>query len=170
MRRVAGRQLGEEEVHAIVEAKEARYLEVYRDRVAEVPGAVAFVRRLRAAGVRLALATAAPAPNRALALEGLGLEGAFDWIQGPEGIARGKPAPDIFLAAASGLGVAPRECVVFEDALNGVLGALAAGMYAVGVASICTREELAAVGAHWAVDDFRALPQDLLELLLPAGP
>jgi len=161
VRRISPRPLDASEVRAVVDAKEARYLETYRDHVTEVPGAVALVRRLRGAGVPIALATAAPGPNRALALDGLGLSDAFDWIQGPEGIARGKPAPDIFLAAAAGLGVAPGDCIVFEDALNGVRAALAAGMRAVGVTTICTREELASVGSHWVLDDFHTLPADL---------
>jgi HAD superfamily hydrolase (TIGR01509 family) len=167
VRRIAPRPLSDHEVQAIVAAKEARYLEVYRHRVAEVPGAVALVRRLRAAGVRLALATAAPAANRALALDGLGLSDAFHFVQGPEGIALGKPAPDIFLAAAAGLGAAPGDCIVFEDALNGVRAALAAGMRAVGVATLCTPQELAEVGSHWVIEDFRGLPPALERALAP---
>jgi beta-phosphoglucomutase-like phosphatase (HAD superfamily) len=49
-------------------------------------------------------------------------------------VARGKPAPDLFLAAASALGVAPCECVVIEDAPAGVSAANAAGMTSLGLA------------------------------------
>jgi beta-phosphoglucomutase len=63
--------------------------------------------------VRLALATAAPEANRAFVLAGLGLEAAFEVIQGREGIGRGKPAPDIYLAAAARLGLAGGECLAF---------------------------------------------------------
>lgn len=52
--------------------------------------------------------------------------------------ARGKPAPDVFLAAAAGLGVAPETCVVFEDSPHGVKGAKSAGMRAVAVPTIFT--------------------------------
>jgi beta-phosphoglucomutase len=160
--RIVGHHVAQEEVTALVEAKEARYREIYRTRVAEVPGCVAFLRRLKAAGVPRALATAAPAPNRALALDGLGITADFDRVVGPEGGVRGKPAPDIFLAAAAALGVAPETCVVFEDAVNGIVAARAAGMRAVGVATVFAQEELRAAGAHFAVDDFRALPAELL--------
>jgi pseudouridine-5'-monophosphatase len=49
------------------------------------------------------------------------------------GVARGKPAPDIFLVAADALGARPEECVVIEDAPNGVAAAIAAGMRVVGL-------------------------------------
>jgi len=162
---VVGHAVPLETVNALVEAKERRYREIYRTRVAEVPGCVAFLRRLRAAGVPCALATAAPAENRALALDGLGIHDLFDRVVGPEGIARGKPAPDIFLAAARALEVAPADCVVFEDARNGVLAALAGGMRAVGIATAFTQDELRAAGAHFTADDFRALPAGLLAAL-----
>lgn len=161
---IVGHPLPAERVRALAEAKEARYREVYRPRVAEVPGCVAFLRRLEAAGVRRALATAAPAENRALAIDGLGIAGLFDRVVGPEGIARGKPAPDIFLAAAAALGVSPERCVVFEDALNGIAAARAAGMRAVGVTTAFTLRELREAGAHFVVEDFRALPAELLGL------
>lgn len=161
---IVGHPVPAAQVDALVEAKEARYREIYRTQVAEVPGCVAFLGRLEAAGVRRALATAAPAENRALALDGLGIGGLFDRVVGPEGIARGKPAPDIFLAAAAALGVAPADCVVFEDAVNGVLAARAGGMRAVGVATAFTQEELRAAGAHFTMRDFREIPPELAEV------
>jgi HAD superfamily hydrolase (TIGR01509 family) len=161
---IVGHALPAETVRAIVEAKEARYREVYRTRVTEVSGAVAFLRRLRAAGTKVALATAAPALNRALVLEGLGITGDFDQVVGPEGVKRGKPAPDIFLATAAALDVAPERCVVFEDALNGIVAARAAGMRAVGIATAFSQDELHGAGAEWAADDFRSLPAGLLAL------
>ncbi len=165
IQRITGRRMDRAEVQALVEGKESRYREIYRSRVAEVPGCVAFIGRLRRAGVPLALATSAPEENRALALTGLGLDGAFDRIVGPEGVAHGKPAPDIFLAAAAALGREPASCIVFEDAVNGILAALAAGMRAVGVATVFSVEDLAKAGARWVVDDYRALPADLLAAL-----
>lgn len=163
--RVVGRPLEPALVQRLAEEKEARYREVYRGQVAEVPGVVAFLGRLRSAGVPLALATSAPRENRELALDGLGLSGAFDQVVGIEDVQRGKPAPDIFLAAAARLGVAPAECIVFEDALTGLEAAHAAGMRVAGIATAFTREELRRAGAAWTADDFHSLPLDLLGAL-----
>lgn len=64
-----------------------------------------------------------------------------------------KPAPDIFLKAASLAGVSPEKCVVCEDALSGIRAAKAAGMYAVGVTGSFSREELYFAGADTVTDD-----------------
>jgi HAD superfamily hydrolase (TIGR01509 family) len=165
MAAVVGHSVPAETVREIVEVKESRYRELYRPQVKEVPGAVAFLRRLRAAGVKVALATSANAPNRALVLDGLGITGDFDRVVGAEGVARGKPAPDIFLAAAAALGVAPERCLVFEDAVNGIVAARAAGMRSVGIATSFTQDELRQGGADWTAEDFHALPGGVLEAL-----
>lgn len=76
---------------------------------------------------------------------------------------RGKPEPDIFLAAARLLGVGPEECLVFEDAENGVRAARAAGMRVIGVTTNVKADALRAAGAMRTVADFTEL--DLDELL-----
>lgn len=162
---VVGRALDPELVRRLSDEKEARYREVYRGQVAEVPGVVAFLGRLRSAGVPLALATSAPRENRELALDGLGLARAFDQVIGIEDVKRGKPAPDLFLTAAARLGVAADRCIVFEDALTGLQAAHAAGMRVAGIATAFSRDELTEAGAAWVADDFHSLPHDLLDEL-----
>lgn len=56
-----------------------------------------------------------------------GLEGQFDVLLSTSQVARGKPAPDVFLEAARQLGLRPEECYVFEDGINGVKAGIAAG-------------------------------------------
>ncbi|MGB6726896.1 MAG: HAD family phosphatase, partial [Terracidiphilus sp.] len=63
----------------------------------------------------------------------VGLLHRFLVIVGSEDYARAKPAPDVFLAGASRLGVPPQDCLVFEDAPIGIEGAIAAGMAAVRI-------------------------------------
>jgi HAD superfamily hydrolase (TIGR01509 family) len=65
----------------------------------------------------------------------LGLLDKFDLIVGAEDYARSKPAPDAFLTAAAILGVAPADCLVFEDTALGIQAASAAGMASVKVPS-----------------------------------
>jgi beta-phosphoglucomutase len=66
-------------------------------------------------------------------LESLGITGKFDYVVDAATIARGKPDPEIFLRAASELGVDPVDCVGVEDAVAGVTAIKAAGMFAIGV-------------------------------------
>ena len=79
-------------------------------------------------------------------------------------VARGKPAPDLFLYAAARMGAAPERCVVIEDSVPGVMAAVAAGMSVIGFvgASHCRPDEAARLAAHGAarvIDDMtRLLP------------
>jgi beta-phosphoglucomutase family hydrolase len=66
-------------------------------------------------------------------LAAVGLEGMFDCVVGADDVARGKPAPDIFLKAAERLGLPPAECVVYEDGNLGIEAATAAGMQVIDV-------------------------------------
>ena len=65
----------------------------------------------------------------------VGLLDRFELLVGHEDYTRSKPAPDAFLIAAERLGVAPGECLVFEDTAMGIAGATAAGMASVRVPS-----------------------------------
>jgi HAD superfamily hydrolase (TIGR01509 family) len=67
-------------------------------------------------------------------------------------VPRGKPAPDLFLHAAARMGVMPARCVVIEDSVPGVMGAVAAGMSVIGFvgASHCRSDDAARLAAHGA--------------------
>jgi HAD superfamily hydrolase (TIGR01509 family) len=97
-----------------------------------MPGAVAAVRRL-GARFPLALVTGSSREEATQALRHLGLEDAFPVRFASEDYARGKPAPDGYLAAARALGVEPRGCVVLEDSAAGIAAARAAAMTVIAV-------------------------------------
>ncbi|WP_345255636.1 HAD family phosphatase [Flaviaesturariibacter amylovorans] len=97
-----------------------------------VAGVAPLIRKLRAQGYRLAIASSSLRRNIDLVLERLCLADAFEAIVSGEEVQHGKPAPDIFLEAARRLGLDPAECVVIEDSRNGVAAARAAGILCVG--------------------------------------
>jgi beta-phosphoglucomutase len=76
----------------------------------------------------VAVATSAPAANVEHTLRELGLADLLPLVARGDQVARGKPFPDVFLAAAGRVDVAPAECLAFEDAPIGVEAAVAAGM------------------------------------------
>ena len=98
-----------------------------------LPGVRPFVNMLRALGFKTAVASASK--NARAVLRSTELFDAFDAIVDGTNVTRAKPDPEIFLKAAAGCGVAPENCVVFEDARSGIEGALAAGMTAIGIGS-----------------------------------
>jgi HAD superfamily hydrolase (TIGR01509 family) len=109
---------------AIVAALVERYAS---EPVPLVPGAPAAAAAI-ATRVPTAIASSAhPAVIRA-AVAAAGLGSVFATIVSSDDVARGKPAPDVYLEAARRLGVAPAACLVIEDSRNGVLAGRAAGM------------------------------------------
>lgn len=163
-----GRPVAPDEVERIAEEKENHYRTLYRPHLKLHRGAAAFIQRLKEAHVPAAIATAAPQGNRDLVLDGLGLRPLFASIVGAEQVTRGKPAPDIFLAAAKALGVAPTECLAFEDAVLGIMSAREAGMTVVGLTTAAPEADLRKAGAHWVVQDFTQLPPALEQRLFSA--
>ncbi len=159
--RLLGREVPRSVIEELGREKEELYRTLYRPHLAPVAGAEALFARLRARGVKLAVASSAPPENRAMVLDGLGWNDTFDVVVASEGL-RGKPAPDIFLAAAERLGVEPRACLAFEDAVNGVVAARAAGMMVVGVTTNVPAEALREAGAAETIADFTALQLDEL--------
>ena len=115
------------------------------------PGAREALEQCRAAGLGIALASASR--NAPLLIDRMQVADLFDTIIDPAGLAAGKPAPDIFLAAADALGAAPSEMLGVEDAPAGVEAIHAAGMKSLGVGARAALPE-----ADWiipAIADFR---------------
>jgi HAD superfamily hydrolase (TIGR01509 family) len=103
------------------------------------PGVPEVLERLSQRSYRLALASSALRPVIDARLAALGVAEHFPVIVSALDVARGKPAPDVFLAAAARLGVPPDRCLVVEDSRNGLLAAKAAGMRCAVVPSPATR-------------------------------
>ena len=123
-------------------------LEVFDD-------ALETVRDVRSAGVAVAVASSSPRERLDRTLRRAGLAGTFAVTVAGDEVARGKPAPDMFLAAAARLGAAPARCVVVEDTGPGVAAALAAGMRTIGVARPGASPP-ALAGAHAVVERLSA--------------
>jgi HAD superfamily hydrolase (TIGR01509 family) len=104
-----------------------RMLARYRERLPLIDGAVAAVERL-AARWPLAVASSSNREIIDAALEASGLERYFRATVSSEEVARGKPAPDVYLEAARRLGVEPGRCAAIEDSHNGIRSAKAAGL------------------------------------------
>jgi beta-phosphoglucomutase len=105
-----------------------------------VPGIADFLSRANSlasggGGVPVALATNAEPANVDFVLDGTNLRRWFQAIVDGSQVRNPKPAPDVYLAAGARLGVAPRNCIVFEDSPTGIAAARAADMRVVGILS-----------------------------------
>jgi HAD superfamily hydrolase (TIGR01509 family) len=104
----------------------------YQAHLPLLPGAVEAVRELSARWP-LAIASSAPKSLIEAVLDASGLRSAFAAAVSSEEVPRGKPAPDVYLAAAARLGVPPTACAAVEDSSNGLRSAAAAGLAVIAV-------------------------------------
>jgi HAD superfamily hydrolase (TIGR01509 family) len=127
----------------------ARVYEIYfgliSGRLTAFPGVHDLLEQLKAQQVRLAVGSCADRIKIEANLEAIEVEPAwFHAIVAGDDVQNMKPAPDIYLAAAEKLGVAPKSCCVIEDSINGIRAARTAGMRCVAVAQSFAASELQA--------------------------
>jgi HAD superfamily hydrolase (TIGR01509 family) len=111
-------------------------LEEVAEGIEPMPGVVALLSALRAAAVPVGLVSNSRRGFVERGLRAAGLDGAFAVIVTAEEVARPKPAPDAYVAAAVALGAAPSECAVLEDSPTGLAAGRAAGALTIGVPSV----------------------------------
>ena len=134
LRQWLGEKATPELIQRIGNAKERLYRKLVREYgIAPLPGALEWVDLLHRQGWGQAIASAAPRANVETILDVLQASRCFQAIVSADDVHRGKPDPEVFLIAATKLGVASARCIVVEDALHGVEAARAAGMKSIGV-------------------------------------
>jgi beta-phosphoglucomutase len=149
------RQYSETQLQEMMERKNRYYVDLIHNMTKGdlLPGALALLDELRAAGIKIALGSASK--NAQTVIEKLGISDRIDVIADGYSVKQPKPAPDLFLFAARELGLEPQQCVVVEDAAAGIEAALAAGMLAVGLGPAERVGEAHIVlpslaGVHWS--------------------
>jgi HAD superfamily hydrolase (TIGR01509 family) len=114
---------------------QARIVAALAEEAVAIPGAVEAVKAVAAMGLDWRIASNSSHPEMAAKFHRLGIaELVAGRVHSFTDVAQGKPAPDLFLAAAAASRVLPAECVVIEDSLPGVRAAVAAGMDCLGFA------------------------------------
>lgn len=126
-----------------------------------VPGILALLDRLEAAGIPFAVGSNGTPEKMRITLGRHGLIPRFRAVLSGQALRRPKPAPDVYLAAAAACGAAPTDCVVVEDSPTGARAGLAAGARVIGLAphgpDTAPARQLAALGVP-VVTDIAALP------------
>jgi len=122
-----------EEQHELATRKNEWYVDMIHHMTPEeiLPGAKELLNSLRAAGIKTALGSASK--NAGVILDKVGILPLFDAVIDGNMVSASKPDPEVFLKGAEALGVAPAQCIVFEDAIAGVEAGKAGGMKVVGI-------------------------------------
>jgi len=170
-RGVLGKLLGQEPEPAFLDIvsdkKEKLFRELIQGKVRPLPGVIETLKFFRSRGIRQAVASSAPPENIEALLDALNLRGNFEAVVSGFNL-NGKPAPDVFLAAAKAIGIPPQNCLVIEDAVTGVEGAIRAGMLCLAVTNTNTAENLKQ--ADYVVDSLLDITEKFLVELIGVGP
>ena len=138
------------------------YLELIPGALQAIRGVHEFIAETKAAGLRLALATASDRPKLDGNLAAIGIpEATFDVLVSAELVTHKKPDPEIFLKAVEGLALPAERCLVVEDARNGVMAARAAGCEVLGITSSQPAAVLLGEGAFAVAPDFTGVPPEV---------
>ena len=138
------------------------YGEIVKGRLDPLAGVRSFVDRARKRGLKLALASSADRVKIDINLREIGVPPeTFDVVVSGLDVVKKKPDPEIFLTAAHKLNVQPANCLVVEDAVNGVAAAKAAGMRCLGLTTSFTPDDL--VDADWTAPDLSSVPEESLD-------
>jgi len=166
---LAGQEIAGRELLHLIQVKESFYRELWLKRPQDFllsPGATELLDALVECGIARTVATSSEKTNLDFFIEHLRLGRWFELtkIVYDDGLRPGKPAPDMYLAAAASIGLAPRDCVVVEDAMSGIQAARAAGIGCiVGLASRENRRQLVALeGVRAVIENLQQFPRALL--------
>ena len=154
---------------AFADAYQERTLTRFRQGLAPIVGVRDFIATF--ADLPRCIASSSSPDRLALCLDVLGMTPLFAGrVFSASNVARGKPHPDIFLHAASELGVAPRDCIIIEDSAGGVVAGRAAGATVIGLLAAGHirdghADALRDAGAHHLAADYRAAEAIVRDLL-----
>lgn len=140
-----------------------RVVELIRTQGSPLPGVEQAIRTIHQRGWALGLATSSPSLLVEATLERLGLTGAFSVTRSAESLPYGKPHPQVYLDAASGLQVPPEHCMAIEDSFNGLLAAKSARMTALAVPDPHHRDDPRFVIADHRLDNLTQLTESWLD-------
>jgi beta-phosphoglucomutase family hydrolase len=167
IRYVMGKNIPQDEANIVLKEKEEAYRRRVVNNIKPLPGALELIQLIHNQGIKMAIASSAPIENITIIINRLGVSKYIQAIASGKEVNEGKPSPEIYLLAAKKLGIAPADCIVFEDAVAGVAGAKKAGMKCVAVTNSHPRNSLGE--ADLIVDSLEELSINKLAGLFLAG-
>lgn len=155
-----------EELEQCVAEKRELYKKIVQESaIPVVVGVKEFVEKIEKQGLKKIIATGNSDLDAVrFILEKVGLLKYFPDILSISEVSRGKPFPDVFIEAAKRMNCAKNECVVLEDAINGVEAAKAAGIRCIALATTTKPEDLLKAGADIVVKDYNEITDDKLNI------
>jgi beta-phosphoglucomutase family hydrolase len=163
LERVFPGRFTEEEMKTMVMEKETTYQRVFKSYLKLIDGLGEFLELAYDANIKMAIGSAAIPFNINYVLDGLELHKYFGAIVSAYDVAESKPHPETFLLCAEKLQVLPENCIVFEDSPKGVEAAARAGMKAVVITTMHTKEEFEYDNIICFIDNYHGLFNQLVK-------
>lgn len=152
-----------EEMTTMVMEKETTYQRVFKPYLKLIDGLGEFLDQAYAANIKMAIGSAAIPFNIDYVINGLELHKYFGAVVSAYDVAESKPHPETFLLCAEKLQVSPENCIVFEDSPKGVEAAARAGMKAVVITTMHTKEEFDHDNIICFIDNYHGLFNQLVK-------
>lgn len=146
--------------------KEEVYRDMYRPKIAPIAGVIELLKEAKKAGVKCAIGSSGCRENVEMIIEGLGIADLIDGSISGSDVTHGKPHPEIFTKAHELLGLKAEECIVVEDAVNGIVAGVRAGCKCLAVTTTATAEVLTEAGASLCVEGYSTVTIEQLNELL----
>ena len=140
-------------------------LKLANKKIREVAGAIKFVKQARHILKKTVLVTSSEKEFTDLILKKFNLKDSFDLVITAKDFSRGKPDPEAYLKAVKLLKVKPGECIVIEDADNGIISAKAAGCTVIGITTTLPKEKLIKAGANYVIKNYSELKSLIRRIL-----
>ena len=146
--------------------KEEVYRDMYRSKITPIAGLMELLQAAKKAGVKCAIGSSGCRENVEMIVEGLGITDLIDASISGSDVTHGKPHPEIFIMAYEALGLKAEECVVVEDAVNGIVAGVAAGCKCIAVTTTASAETLSEAGASMCFADYSTVTIEQINELL----
>ncbi len=158
--------VSDEAIAKISSEKEIIYRELYRPVIKEIAGLTDLLKALKDEAVPCAAASNSPKENVDMVLDELDIRHYFDVVINNDEVQKGKPDPEVLLAAAAKMGLRPGRCVVFEDSVSGFKAARRAWMPYIAITAGADEQTLEFISGHRAHRDFTTVTSVDIEPLV----
>ena len=154
MKAVYGDRYSLKELKRMSDEKEIIFRRIYKGNVKPIKGFIEFLSDLKSKNILIGLASNAIRKNVTLTLNELGVYDLFDSIICGDEVSNGKPNPEMFNSTLERFGLKKENCLIFEDSIEGVIGAISSGISVIGVMSSSSEDILKKAGCFKTIDDY----------------
>ena len=134
--------------------KESIFREIYKPYVRPLPGFIKFIHNAKMNNLSINLASNGDHNNIKFIIESINCNSYFNLKIGSNDVKKGKPNPEMFIKIMEKINVLPKECLIFEDSIEGVKAGLKSGSKVVGVTTSHSKDKLISLGCSLTIDNY----------------